>query len=232
MEITGVSCTLSGRRVFTDFSLSLSERRIGIVGRNGSGKSTLARLITGLIPPDRGTVKVNGCDVAHDRQGALRTVGILFQNPDHQIIFPTVDEELAFGLTQLGASRQEARYEAAAMLARFGHADWASRPVAELSQGHRHLVCLMAVLAMRPAVLLLDEPFSGLDIPTTRLLRCHLDEAEPAIIQITHDPSALDHYDRVVWIDQGLILADGSPDRTLRAYMSAVTGEEARRCSL
>ncbi|WP_349252177.1 ABC transporter ATP-binding protein [Actibacterium sp. MT2.3-13A] len=227
MRLQGVSCAFGGRAVLCDTTLELSERRIGVVGRNGSGKSTLARLIAGLIAPDSGRVLVNGVDVYRQRRAAVGVVGILFQNPDRQIIFPTVEEELAFGLTQLGQSKSEARAGAQAMLARFGRPDWAPRAVATLSQGQRHLVCLMAVLAMRPAVILLDEPFSGLDIPTTRALRRYLAEIEPAIIQITHDPSALEGYDRVLWIDAGRIRADGAPGPVLDAFLAAMNAEES-----
>jgi len=225
VELDGVSCTLGGRAVLSDLSLRCTERRIGIVGRNGSGKSTLARLLSGLIRPDAGVVRINGVDVAADRAGALRTVGILFQNPDHQIIFPTVSEELAFGLTQMGQTKADARVAALAMLTRFNCAHWADRAVAELSQGQRHLVCLMSVLAMQPAVLILDEPFSGLDIPTTRALRAVLDGIAPAILQITHDPGALDDYDRVIWLEAGSVRTDGLPSEVLAEYLSVMTGE-------
>lgn len=118
--ITGVTCAFGGRTVLRDLSLSLSERRIGIVGRNGSGKTTLSRVIAGLIAPDAGNVLVGGVDVVADRKAAVRTVGILFQNPDHQIIFPTVEEELAFGLRQLGRNKPDARRGAHDVLVRFG----------------------------------------------------------------------------------------------------------------
>lgn len=226
IRLQGVSCSFGDKVVLPELSLDLAERRIGVVGRNGSGKSTLARLIAGLIAPDAGRVLINDVDVLRDRRGAVETVGFLFQNPDHQIIFPTVEEELAFGLTQLGQSKAAARAKARAMLAHFGKADWAPRAVATLSQGQRHLVCLMAVLAMQPAVILLDEPFSGLDIPTTRALRRYLDQIEPALIQITHDPAALEGYDRVLWLDEGRVRADGAPDEVLPAFRAAMETEE------
>ena len=226
VEVERASVRLGGVAVLDGLSLDLSQRRIGVVGRNGSGKSTLARLLCGLIAPDEGSVRIDGVDVVRDRKGALRKVGILFQNPDHQIIFPTVEEEVGFGLRQLGRSRTEARDAAHAALARFGKQDWAARSVSTLSQGQRHLVCLIAVLAMEPAVVILDEPFTGLDIPTTRALRRHLDRAAPALIQITHEPAALDGYDRVVWIDGGRVHRDGPAAAVLDEYLTEMTREE------
>lgn len=222
--LSGVTCHLGGRCVLRDLSLRLTERRIGIVGRNGSGKTTLSRLVAGLIAPDAGRVRVGGVDVFADRKAAIRTVGILFQNPDHQIIFPTVEEELAFGLRQLGQDKGAARHGARAMLAHFDRAHWAERPTASLSQGQRHLVCLMAVFVMAPAVIVLDEPFSGLDIPTTRALHRHLEALSAQVIHITHDPAALRGYDRVVWLQDGTASGDGSPDAVLRAYLAAMEG--------
>ena len=225
IDVADVSVRLGGRTVLDALRLDLGEHRIGIVGRNGSGKSTLARCLAGLIRPDAGRVTIDGADIARDRRAALRLVGILFQNPDHQIIFPTVEEELAFGLTQLGRSRAEAQAEARAMLDRFGRADWASRAVAELSQGQRHLVCLMAVLAMRPRVILFDEPFTGLDLPTTRALNRMVAGLGETVIQITHDPAALAGYDRVIWLDEGRVRADGPAAPTLAAYLAAMEEE-------
>ncbi len=103
-----VSCALGGRPVLSGLSLRLTEPRIGIVGRNGSGKTTLLRLIAGLIAPASGRVRVDGIDPFADRKGALARLGILFQNPDHQILFPTVEEELAFGLRQQGQPQAQA----------------------------------------------------------------------------------------------------------------------------
>ena len=222
IELRDVACALNGRAVLSGVTLSLTERRIGLVGRNGSGKTTLARLMAGLIRPDAGTIRIDGVDVAADRRAAIRSVGILFQNPDHQIIFPTVEEELAFGLRQLGRGRDAARDGAQAILARFGKSHWAPRATAELSQGQRHLVCLMAVLAMEPKVIILDEPFTGLDIPTTRQLRRHLAGVTPSLVQITHDPAALAGYDRVIWLEGGTVRLDGPAAPTLAAFQAAM----------
>ncbi|WP_417607656.1 energy-coupling factor ABC transporter ATP-binding protein [Primorskyibacter flagellatus] len=222
ITLEGVSYSRDGREVIAKTLLDISDARIGLVGRNGSGKTTLARLLAGLVRPDSGRVLINGVDVARDRRAAIRTVGILFQNPDHQIIFPTVEEELAFGLRQLGRSKDAARDGAAAMLARFGKTHWQGRAVATLSQGQRHLVCLMSVLAMEPALIILDEPFTGLDIPTTRQMHRYLAQVGPSVLHITHDPAALAGYDRVIWMDNGAIRESGPAARTLAHYETAM----------
>lgn len=218
VEIRDLSYSRDGTPIFNGLNLSLRERRIGVIGRNGSGKSQLARLIAGLAPADQGTVTVNGVVVSQERLQALRTVGILFQNPDHQIIFPTVGEELTFGLASQGHSKDEAQEKARETLVRFKRPDWYDRPIQTLSQGQRHLVCLMSVLAMNPAIIVLDEPFAGLDLPTTLGLSRHLDGVAPALVHISHDLDALSDYDRVLWIEQGQVEMDGPAAEVIAAY--------------
>ncbi len=213
-----IALTRADRPVLAPLTLTLTERRIGIVGRNGSGKSSLLRLIAGLQAPDRGRASIDGTDMLADRAGAIRRLGILFQNPDHQIIFPTVEEEIAFGIRQLGGPRAEAREKARTVLATHGRESWAERQTQTLSQGQRHYLCLMAVLAMDPAVILLDEPFSGLDIPTTMQLHRALDGLSQQIVLVTHDPAQIAGFDRVLWLEEGRIEADGPADTVLPAF--------------
>lgn len=226
IEVRGLTHRLGGRTVLHNVDLILSERRIGLVGRNGSGKSTLVRSLAGLITPDQGTVTIGRFDVAKDRRAAIRHVGVLFQNPDHQIIFPTVGEEIAFGLQQLGQTREQVLYGVETMLARFDRTAWHDRAVSELSQGQRHLVCLMSVLAMTPSVIILDEPFAGLDIPTTLQLRRVLDSIAQRVIQVSHDPLALAKYDRIIWIEKGGVRADGPPETVFQKFMRFMTEDQ------
>jgi biotin transport system ATP-binding protein len=216
--LTDASVRLGGRPVLAALTLRLTEARIGILGRNGSGKTTLLRLIAGLIPADGGTVRVDGVDPFKDRKAILDSLGILFQNPDHQILFPTVEEELAFGLVQQGRSRPEARAQVLATLAAEGLAHWASTPVSTLSQGQRQLLCLMSVLLMAPRTILLDEPLSGLDLPTQARLTRRLAGLPQRLVTITHDPSTLAGADRVIWIDAGRIVADGRPAEVIPSF--------------
>ena len=222
LVLEDVSYHADSRVILDGISLRVCERRTGIVGLNGSGKTTLARLVCGLIKPTNGRITVNGVDVARDRRAALNLVGLVFQNPDHQIIFPTVEEEISFGLTQKGLSKAAAADLSHSTLAGFGRRDWADRPVASLSQGQRHLVCIMAVAAMQPSLLVLDEPFSGPDIPTIRQLHRQLNCLDAAQILITHDLQYLQDHERVIWLDNGRIRGDGTPGQVLAEFTEEI----------
>ena len=197
-------------RVIDQITLNVSEQRIGIVGVNGSGKSTLARLISGLIAPISGSIRINDIDIYKDRKAALKTVGIIFQNPDHQIIFPTCVEEISFGLMQQGMTRIEAEERSNEILLKFNRLKWSDQLAHNLSQGQRHFLCLIAVLAMKPDVIILDEPYAGLDLPTSLQLRHELNKLSQQIVMITHNKDILVNFDRILWIDNGKIIKDGS----------------------
>ncbi len=206
------------RPILSNITIRSSARRIGVVGRNGSGKSTLVRLLAGLVRPSSGRLTINGINVHDDRRGCLQTVGILFQNPEHQIIFPRVTEEIAFGLRQQGLSKHAAKEAAVEVLERFGKAHWKDAPVDSLSQGQKHLLCMMAVLAMRPKLLILDEPFAGLDIPTRMQLNRFLDGCDISLLHVSHDPEDLRTYDEVYWLDEGRLKASGAAGPILAAF--------------
>jgi biotin transport system ATP-binding protein len=222
IRIETVSLAREGTPVFAGLDLRLSERRIGIVGRNGAGKSSLIRLMAGLVAPDSGRVTVNGAAVATDRRAALATVGVLFQNPDHQIIFPTVEEEIAFGLEQQGQTRPEARRLAREVLARHGRETWAGRLCHQLSQGQRQLLCLMAVLAMQPDWILFDEPFNSLDLPTALRIEAQIAGLAQNVVLITHDPARLAGFERILWLEEGRLAGDGPPAEVLPRYQAAM----------
>ena len=223
IDLTAVTLSLGGKPVVRDITLRLTEQRIGILGRNGSGKTTLLRLIAGLLAPDTGTVRVDGLDPFSDRKAALSALGILFQNPDHQILFPTVEEELAFGLTQQGASQAEALRQAHGVLHAEGRSHWARAPVSTLSQGQRHYLCLLAILLMKPGTILLDEPLAGLDLPTQARLNRRFAVLPQRLVTITHDPAAVATADRVLWLEAGQIAADGPPNLVLPAFSAAMS---------
>lgn len=228
IELSSASVKLGGRLVLEGISLQLSEARIGVLGRNGSGKTTLLRLIAGLIAPDQGVVRVDGVDPFTDRKAALGALGILFQNPDHQILFPTVEEELAFGLLQQGLSQGEAALRVGALLAAEGRGHWAKASVSTLSQGQRHYLCLLAVLLMEPRMILLDEPLAGLDLPTQARLARRFAALPQRVITITHDPAVLEGADRVIWLEAGRVVADGPPALVIPAFTTEMARIGAR----
>lgn len=228
IDIQALDFEIEGKPVLQGLDLSVDAPRIGVIGRNGSGKSTLARLIAGLVAPTSGKVRLNGIDPFKDRRAALGEVGILFQNPDHQIIFPTVIEEISFGLLQSGQDKATAAATAKDVLARFGLAHWEAAYVNTLSHGQKHLLCLMAIVAMQPKVLLLDEPFAGLDLPTKMQLTRSLRHYDGTLFHISHDPADLQGYDVIVWLEDGRIRSVGQEDEVLEAYQTAMQAIGAR----
>ncbi len=220
--LSSASVRLGGTLVLDTISLHLTEARIGILGRNGSGKTTLLRVIAGLVAPVAGTVRIDGSDPFTERKAALSALGILFQNPDHQILFPTVDEELAFGLVQQGMAQPEAIARARTALEAEGRAHWIKSPVTALSQGQRHYLCLLAVLLMQPRTILLDEPLAGLDLPTQARLARRFAALPQRLVTITHDPASVARADRVIWLEGGKVAADGPPSQVIPAFTAAM----------
>ena len=219
IRITDVSYQINGTAILQAVSFESDAKRIAILGRNGSGKSTLSRLICGLDQPSQGTIRIDNIDVYKNRRAALDMIGMIFQNPDHQIIFPTVIEEMKFGLTQMGFDKLEADRRAMAYLKTFGKADWRDRAISTLSQGQKKLLCLMAILAMEPKVIILDEPLAALDIPTQRQLTEILQSLPQTLVYITHDPAPIQDYDVAIWLDPGKIVETGSPETLLPKFI-------------
>lgn len=217
----------NGRTIFENLSLGLQERRIGLVGDNGSGKSTMLRLAIGLLLPERGDVIVNGRRTTKARGELSADVGFVFQNPDHQIIFPTVGEEIAFGLIERGQTAAQARQGVQDLLARHGCSGWIDRAVHDLSEGQKQLVCILAILVTEPTILLLDEPFSSLDLPTRLSLSARLMRLPQQIVMASHDFDLLRDFDRVLWLENGQVRADGIPSQVLAAYRAHANAQSA-----
>ena len=222
IEIHSASVFNGEEKILENLSLSICEKRVGLIGRNGSGKTTLLRAMAGLQKLNDGKIFIDGVEVAKDRKEAIKKVGIVFQNSDHQIIFPTVGEELRFGLTQLGLSKNEADVKVNACLKEYNKLEWFDRSISTLSQGQKHLVCLLSVLLMEPKVILLDEPFTGIDIPTQRKLEEYLRPLNQTVVLVSHVPETFEKYERLIWIDEGGIQADGSPRSVIKKYQDAM----------
>ncbi|ARP89886.1 cobalt ABC transporter ATP-binding protein [Bordetella genomosp. 9] len=199
-------------------NVALNERRIGIVGPNGAGKSTFARLINGLVLPSAGAVRVNGHDTGRATRQVRREVGFVFQNPENQIVFPIVREDMEFGLKGLLPDRAERECRAAAQLEALGIAHLADRASHTLSGGERQLVALASVLVMRPKVVVFDEPTTQLDLRNRNRVQRAIADLDCAAVVVSHDLPLLEDFDRVLVIADGRIAADDAPAPALRWY--------------
>lgn len=218
IEWTGVRVERAGRRLIDGISLSVGERRVGLIGANGSGKSTLLRTVIGLIRPTAGDIRVDGLDVGRDAVAVRRRVGLLVQNPDAQIVMPTVAEDLALGLRARGIDRAAADARIAAVLARLGIADLRERLIHGLSGGEKQLVALAGVLVLEPSRVLFDEPTTMLDLPNRRRVIAAIAALDLPVLIASHDLALLAGFDRVIALDAGRILADGAPAEAIAAY--------------
>lgn len=206
------------RTVLDGIDLALAERRIAIVGANGSGKSTLLRLLNGLVVPDQGRVTVDGLDTRTDGRAVRRRVGFVFQNPDSQIVFPVVEEDLAFGLKNRGLPKAEIAGRVEAALARFSLSHLRTEAAHHLSGGEKQLLAISGVLVMEPDYLVLDEPTTLLDLRNKRRIAAALDGLNEAVVMVTHDLDLVAGFDRVIVIDQGRVAADDRPEPALARY--------------
>ena len=215
ITLNSVSIEKAGRHILKDVSVELGERRIGIIGRNGSGKSTFARLLNGLEKPTKGAVRFAGSDEPKDLR---RNVGFVFQNPDNQIVYPIVSEDLEFGLKNLKLPEDERQARIDAALNRFGIAHLAERFTHELSGGEKQLVALAGVLVMRPKLIVFDEPTTLLDLWNAKAVKAAIDALDEHVVLVTHDLDLLKDFDRVILIEDGGIAADGDPASVIARY--------------
>lgn len=224
IEISRVSHDFDGRSVLRDISLKLAERRIAIIGANGSGKTTLARTLNGLVVPRKGDVLVDGVSARKKGREVRRLVGYVFQNPEHQIVMPTVEEDLAFGLENMNLPKAEIRIRVDHMLAAHGLSNRRSSAAHLLSGGEQKLLTLLSVLIMEPRYIIFDEPMNSLDLAARRRLSALMDGLQQTIITITHDFDLIAGYERVILIHDGAVAADGAPDDVIRRYIEMVGG--------
>lgn len=218
IELSGVSHAYDGRPVLREVTLTLTERRIGIVGANGSGKSTLARLINALVTPDEGGVRVNGIDALKHKRKVRREVGFIFSDPDRQIIMPTVREDIELSLTRTDLNKAARAERSRSVLARFGLDGHADHPAGQLSGGQKQLLALASVLVTEPKILVADEPTTLLDLRNSRMLRQVFADLDEQLIVVSHDLDLVDDFDRILVIDDGRVVADDAPGVALPFY--------------
>ncbi len=160
-----------GTEGLKEVTLSIPEGALFLVcGQNGSGKSTLLRVIAGLYVPTKGTVVIDGKVLHKDLKDVRGLVGLVFQNPNHQILVETVEEEIALGLFYLGLPRDEIEKRVREAMKMCKLEELSGKNCYFLSGGEKKKVVIASVLALKPKIILLDEPFSGLDFPATKAI--------------------------------------------------------------
>jgi biotin transport system ATP-binding protein len=214
--------TAEGAVLVHDVTLTLTERRVAIIGANGSGKTTLARLINGLTLPARGMVTVGGIDTTRDPRAVQRRVGFVFQDADHQLVYPTPLEDISLGLRAHGLSKRHAREGAMASLRRVALEHKADQAIHTLSGGEKHLVALCGVLALEPTWIVLDEPTTTLDLVNRRRVIDVLLGLPQHLVIVSHDLDLVRQLDRAVLMDGGAVAADGDPRPTIAVYTDLV----------
>ncbi|GGH50661.1 anchored repeat-type ABC transporter ATP-binding subunit [Microbacterium album] len=218
LQVSGLSVQLGGRRVLRDVNLRIDTGEfVGIIGPNGAGKTTLLRSVLGTIRTERGDVRIDGESPARARA----RVGYVPQRHEFAWDFPiTVEDTVMTGRTaRIGWLRRPGQrdFEAVAEALERVHMDHlAARPVGELSGGQRQRVLVARALALRPCLLLLDEPFTGLDMPTQELLMelfAELSREDKAVVMTTHDLiGALHDCSRLCLVNR-TIVADAAPEQ-------------------
>lgn len=215
---------------------------VAVLGHNGSGKSTFAKLLNGILEPDSGELVVAGVDLAdkelsEDALYALRReVGMVFQNPDNQLVATIVEEDVAFGPENLGIPSAEIRARVDRALEAVGMSSFARHEPHRLSGGQKQRVAIAGILAMKPSLMILDEATAMLDprgrkevIETVERLNR---EEGITVITITHYMNEASRADRVIVIDDGKVLADGTPKEVFsNAEMLTAVGLDVPQCT-
>ena len=225
------------RRILKDVSLRFTAKRTAVLGLNGSGKSTLLGLFNGLTHPDEGIVRVNGVDTLEapsrgskgagargNSQGTFEGVGMLFAQPEAQLIMPTVAEDIDLSLRRAAAvegsslSGEQRRERIRELLRERGLERLEDQSVFTLSGGEKQLVALTSVLAARPQILLLDEPTTLLDLRNRARLLKHLESLDQMLVLSTHDLDLAASCDEAVIIHDGRLLAQGDAAQLVQQY--------------
>ena len=220
LEVDGLAFAYpDGHQALYGVSLSIQRgERVALLGPNGAGKTTLVLHLNGIFTAGVGSVRVDGLEVGKEHMREIRRrVGIVFQDPDDQLFMPTVRDDVAFGLANLGVTGTDLDARVEQALAMVGMGEYANRPPHHLSFGQRRRVAVATVLAMEPSLLVLDEPSSNLDPASRRELARILQSLDVTVLMVTHDlPYALELCERSVVIDDGSIVADGPTRDILR----------------
>ena len=204
----------SERAALTDLTFEVrGGEYVGVVGPNGGGKSTLLRLLNGLLRADSGSVRIRGLDPAAEPYLVRKRVGMLFQNPENGLVAPFVEDDVAFGLENLGVERPEMRDRVREAIRAVGLEGYERREPHTLSGGEKQRVALAGLLALDPEVLLLDEPTSMLDAAGRGEVLHRLEglRGQRTVVHVTHHLEELLDADRILVLNAGRLVADVSP---------------------
>ena len=190
---------------------------VGVVGPNGGGKSTLVRLLNGLLRADSGNIRMGELDPATEPFEVRKRVGMLFQNPENGLVAPFVEDDVAFGLENLGVERDEMRDRVREAIRAVGLEGYERREPHTLSGGEKQRVALAGLLALDPEILLLDEPTSMLDAAGRSEVLERLERLRGArtVLHVTHHLEELLDADRILVLNAGRLVADVSPERLI-----------------
>jgi len=213
-------CYPDGTRALKGIDLTISDGEFLLIcGPNGSGKTTLIRLVSGLLNPTAGSVQINGFDPIKNSREVRRLVGMVFQDPDSQIVGETVKEDIAFGPENLGLPVKEIMERVDWALRVMGLKEHSEKPCYLLSGGEKRRLAIAGVLAMRPQVILFDEPFSFLDYPGIQEVLKHmvnLHREGHTLVVTTHDvEKVIAHVDRTAIIHEGELKMAGPPEELM-----------------
>lgn len=229
ISLKDVSHDFDGFDVLREVSLDLREHRIAFIGANGSGKSTLARTLNGLLIPRRGSVLVDGVDTRKNAVQVRRRVGFMFSDANHQIIMPSVAEDVALGLRGQKLSKLEKADIVAEALDRYGLSELSSHSAHLLSGGQKQMLALASVLVTQPDILICDEPTTLLDLHNVQIFLETVGNLSQQVILMTHHLEIIEDFDRVILMDRGQVHFDGSPQDAVAAYRSLIGNREKER---
>ena len=209
-----------GTQALKGIDLTISEGEFLLIcGPNGGGKTTLIRLIGSLLKPTTGSIRINGHDILHHSRETRALVGMVFQDPDSQILGETVREDIAFGPENLGLPVAEIDERVDWALGVMGLYDLSEKPCYLLSGGEKRRLAIAGVLAMKPNVILFDEPFSFLDYPGIQEVlkhMIHLNREGHTLVVTTHDvEKVIAHVDRIAIINDGELKIAGPPEELI-----------------
>jgi len=206
----------NGAVAIDDISIAINKGEFVIIaGANGSGKTVFIRHLNGLLTPSGGSVLIEGTPITQDIVGARKKVGLIFQDSNSQIVGQTVAEDVAFGPENLNLPRAEVDETVRGVLERVGLEKLAHQDPQLLSGGQKRKLAIAGILAMKPLIIIFDEPFTGLDYPGViqilqEIVRLH--HEGHTIILVTHElEKVLAHADRLIIIHEGKLVEDGTP---------------------